>query len=219
MGVAGGFGAGKSHFLGYLAEVARGQNFVVSHTVVSKETPLSDPARVFEAAVRQARLPDRHDDALTYCLGTLRESPDRADALEQEIRDAGDRFAPIFSAILFLVRRSATLPEVLRRCERFLGGGRLNASPFKVALSGAGAGRMFDLKLPPAAMLTEQRIEFVSRLFRAAGYAMGIDYLANRHLMIRGEYRYLRSPLAVFEKGPGRTNQSPTLLLTVSAFF
>ena len=30
IGIAGGFGSGKSHFLGYLAEVARGQNFVLS---------------------------------------------------------------------------------------------------------------------------------------------------------------------------------------------
>jgi len=30
LGLAGGFGSGKSHFLGYLAEVARAQHFVVS---------------------------------------------------------------------------------------------------------------------------------------------------------------------------------------------
>ena len=35
LGIAGGFGSGKSHFLGYLAEVARAQNFVVSRVVVT----------------------------------------------------------------------------------------------------------------------------------------------------------------------------------------
>src|SRR4051794_13700604 len=41
IGLAGGFGTGKSHMLGYLAEVARQQGFVVSRIVISKETPLS----------------------------------------------------------------------------------------------------------------------------------------------------------------------------------
>jgi len=45
IGMAGGFGTGKSHLLGYLAEVARQQGFVVSRVVVSKETPLSHPGR------------------------------------------------------------------------------------------------------------------------------------------------------------------------------
>jgi hypothetical protein len=38
--VAGGFGTGKSHLLGYLAEQALKENFVVSVLPVSKETPL-----------------------------------------------------------------------------------------------------------------------------------------------------------------------------------
>ena len=56
LGIAGGFGAGKSHMLTYLAEVARTQSFVVSRVVVSKETPLADPGRLFEAAMRSAPL-------------------------------------------------------------------------------------------------------------------------------------------------------------------
>jgi len=98
LGFAGGFGSGKSHFLGYLAEVARTRNFVVSRVVVSKETPLSDPARVFEAAVRAATLPDRHDDAITGALTILRQSRDKMAALETAIEQAGDALAPIFSS-------------------------------------------------------------------------------------------------------------------------
>jgi hypothetical protein len=45
--------------LGYLAEVARQQGFVVSRVVVSKETPLSHPGHVLAAALRDAALPDR----------------------------------------------------------------------------------------------------------------------------------------------------------------
>ena len=43
IGMAGGFGTGKSHVLGYLAEVARQQGFVVSRVVVSTH-PNNDAA-------------------------------------------------------------------------------------------------------------------------------------------------------------------------------
>ena len=85
LGVAGGFGTGKSHLLTYLAEVARTHNFVVSRVVISKETPLADPARVFEAAMRGAALPGRNDDALGGALAVLRAAPERLEALEHAV--------------------------------------------------------------------------------------------------------------------------------------
>ena len=82
IGLAGGFGTGKSHMLGYLAEVARQQGFVVSRVVVSKETPLSHPGHVLAAALRGAALPDRPDDPAAACVAVLRERPEALDALE-----------------------------------------------------------------------------------------------------------------------------------------
>src|SRR3954447_5356666 len=82
IGVAGGFGTGKSHLLGYLAEVASQQGFVVSRVVVSKETPLSHPGHVLAAALRDAVLPDRPDDAIAACVGAVREQPGALDELE-----------------------------------------------------------------------------------------------------------------------------------------
>jgi hypothetical protein len=49
--IAGGFGTGKSHLLEYLEHVAVSNNFVCSRIVISKETPLFDPAKMFQAAV------------------------------------------------------------------------------------------------------------------------------------------------------------------------
>jgi DNA replication protein DnaC len=43
--VAGDFGSGKSHLLEYLMHLALEQNFVCSKVVISKETPLFDPAK------------------------------------------------------------------------------------------------------------------------------------------------------------------------------
>jgi len=63
---AGGFGAGKSHLLGFLREVALQQNFVVSSVSISKETPLSAPLAVFTAALRDTivRLMDAGLDSI-----------------------------------------------------------------------------------------------------------------------------------------------------------
>ena len=111
IGMAGGFGTGKSHMLGYLAEVARQQDFVVSRVVVSKETPLSHPGHVLAAALRDAALPDRPDDPFAACVAALRERPEALDALELAVSTSEAGFPPIFAACLFLLRRASTTPE------------------------------------------------------------------------------------------------------------
>jgi len=52
--VGGGFGAGKSHVLEHLARLALEEGFAVSRVVISKETPLYDPVKVFLAAAETA---------------------------------------------------------------------------------------------------------------------------------------------------------------------
>jgi hypothetical protein len=170
LGMAGGFGTGKSHLLGYLAEVARQQRFVVSHVVVSKETPLSHPGHVLAAALRGAALPDRPDDPIATCVTALREQPEALEATEIAIGMADAGFAPIFAACLFLVRRAATPPETLRRIARLWSGARSNVPAIRRALVEGGAGRTYSLKAVPAAALTEQLTRFVPLLFRAVGY-------------------------------------------------
>ncbi len=194
LGIAGGFGTGKSHFLGYLAEVARAQNFVVSRVVVSKETSLSDPARVFEAAVRSAALPDRHDDAITGALTILRQSRDKMAALETAVEQAGDALAPMFSALLFLLQRDTLPAGFARQTERFLAGGRIRAADVRQALATVGGTRKFDLRLPAAAALMEQKIQFLTALLHAAGYA-GWCLLFDEVELI-GRYTPLRRAMA-----------------------
>ncbi len=171
IGMAGGFGAGKSHMLGYLAEVARQQDFVVSRVVVSKETPLSHPGHVLAAALRAAALPDRPDDPTAACVAVLRERPEALDALELAVGTTEPAFPPIFAACLFLLRRASTTPEVLHRIARFWAGVKVGMRMIRQALVAAGAGKAFSLKAVPAAELTAQLTRFVPLLFRAAGYA------------------------------------------------
>jgi hypothetical protein len=171
IGMAGGFGTGKSHMLGYLAEVARQQGFVVSRVVVSKETPLSHPGHVLAAALRDAALPDRPDDPIAACVFALREQPEALAALEIAVSTPAAGFAPIFAACLFLLRRASTPPEMLRRIARLWAGTKVSTPAIRKALTTAGASRMFPLKPVPAAELTNQLTRFVPLLFRAAGYA------------------------------------------------
>ena len=56
--LGGGFGSGKSHLLEHLAGLALDRGFAVSPVVISKETPLHDPAKVLRAAVESAISPN-----------------------------------------------------------------------------------------------------------------------------------------------------------------
>jgi hypothetical protein len=194
IGMAGGFGTGKSHLLGYLAEVARQQGFVVSRIVVSKETPLSHPGHVLAAALRDAALPDRPDAPIAACLTVLRERPEALDAMEVAVNTPGPGFAPIFAACLFLVRRGATPPETLRRIAHLWSGAKASIPAVRKALVAAGAGRTYPLKAIPAAALTEQLLRFVPLLFRAVGYAGWCILLDEVELI--GRYTPLQRALA-----------------------
>src|SRR3954454_20015238 len=48
--LGGGFGSGKSHVLEHLQHLALARGYVVSKVVISKETPLHDPGKVFRSA-------------------------------------------------------------------------------------------------------------------------------------------------------------------------
>ena len=201
IGMAGGFGTGKSHLLGYLAEVARQQRFVVSRIVVSKETPLSHSGHVLAAALRDAALPDRPDDPIAACVTALREQPEALDAMDAAVGMPDAGFAPIFAACLFLVRRASTPPETLRQIARLWSGAKVSASVIRQALVAAGAGRMFSLKAIPAAALTDQLARFVPLLFRAAGYAGWCILLDEVELI--GRYTPLQRALPMRGSAPG----------------
>ena len=171
--LSGGFGAGKSHQLGYLSELAHQQNFVFSLLPISKETPLFDPARLFAAAIRAAVVPDANDDVMTAVMRRLRPNSERYDALESwtttEVR--GGRLAPVFEALLYLIPRRTTDPEDHARIARFFGGGKLASTVVNGWLRDAGASRLFDVRRVREADLALQRVRVAPRLFRASGYS------------------------------------------------
>ena len=105
--IAGAFGAGKSHQLGYFSILAQQENFVVSLVPISKETPLFDPARLFSAAIRAAAVPNANDDVMTAIMARLHPNSDRFEALEYwtaaEVK--ARRLSSLFAALLHLMPR------------------------------------------------------------------------------------------------------------------
>jgi hypothetical protein len=171
--INGGFGTGKSHHLGYFAELAQQEGFIVSLVPISKETPLFDPARLFAAAIRAAVVPDANDDVMTAVLHRLQPGSERYDALEAwTTEEVGEgRLSALFAALLYLIPRRQTDPGDLARIARFFAGGKLNIGVIKAWLREAGAARLFPFTRMREGDLALQRLLFAPRLLVAGGYA------------------------------------------------
>lgn len=168
--IAGGFGTGKSHLLGYLKELALAENFIVSWVVISKETPLFDPGRLYLSAMRFATVPGCNDDVMTAVLARLKPGSQAFEKLEGWASDAASDLSPVFAALLHLFARPATTPDVIQYMARFLAGGPLNVTRVKQWLKDAGAAKLFPLKAVKKADIVQQRLRFVPRVFTAAGF-------------------------------------------------
>ncbi len=171
--VWGGFGAGKSHLLGYLRELALERNFVISVVPISKETPMFDPARLFAAAIRTAEVPGANDDVMTVALARLKPETEPYERLERWATDEArvGSLSAEFAALLWLIPRLSAEDYARDRARipRFFGGGNLNATVVKSWLRERGAAKLFDIKPTRAAELTRQRLRFAPRLMASAG--------------------------------------------------
>lgn len=167
--VAGGFGAGKSHLLEYLKHAAFEANFVCSIIVISKETPLYDPAKVYAAAVANAEAPNVVGDALREIALRLRpKSPTHADFYHWANQpDSG--LSPVFPATLMLHEHHTDM-ETLERIRGFWAGERLAVAEVRSGLRHIGQAATYAVGAVPARELPFQRFKFAARLMRAAGY-------------------------------------------------
>lgn len=169
--VAGGFGAGKSHLLGYLQELALQENFIVSWLAISKETPLFDPQRLFISAMRNAVVPNRNDDVMTAVLAQLRPGGERYRELDDWASQPSSGLAALFPALLHLIPHLRTDPDRLQQIGRFFAGGKLSVSTVNPWLRETGSHKLFRLKAVKAAELARQSVRFAPRLMAAAGYS------------------------------------------------
>lgn len=168
--IGGDFGTGKSHVLEHLAHLALAEQFVVSKVVISKETPLYDTAKVFRAAIEDAKVPGRPGSAIDELGVALQvDSGEYADLyrwVHREDVPVDSRFA----ATLFLYEYGRGDEELRDRILRFWAGDPMPVADLRRRLRETGAAATYRLGGIRERELALQRFRFVSRLARAAGY-------------------------------------------------
>jgi hypothetical protein len=170
-----GFGQGKSHLLTHLGHLATSAGFVVSTVVISKETPLYDPAKVLRAAVESAVGPDGTRDVIAEVAAQLdTDSPGYAELLRW-LRGPGRDMNERFEATLLLHQRlSGDAPgadeEFLDSIVRFWSGDPLLMPDLRRQLKAVGEAKTFTFAPVKVRDLARQRLRFLPRLLRAGGH-------------------------------------------------
>jgi hypothetical protein len=174
--LGGGFGAGKSHLLTHLGHLAMSDGFVVSTVVISKETPLHDPAKTFRAAISGARDSGRAHGVLEDAASSLEPDTPRYAELSRWVSSPASGLDERFGATLLCYERLRAgdvlgSDETIDALMRFWGGDPLRMPELRRALQSVGAAGLYSFTPVTARELARQRYRFVARLLRAAGYA------------------------------------------------
>jgi hypothetical protein len=167
--IKGDFGTGKSHTLGYLAEVALERRFVVSRVYINKETPLYDPVKLFQGAADSVALPGRTGPAFAEIAGQLVFHSQPWRDFERWVNSTSSRLDPLLPASLLLFERFHADHEFRDHLIRFWAGGKLAATEVRSRLRESG--EPFNSTRTTPRDLAAQRFRFAARLMRAAGYA------------------------------------------------
>ncbi|MFB3136537.1 MAG: BREX system ATP-binding domain-containing protein [Nitrospirales bacterium] len=168
--VEGGFGTGKSHVLEYLQHLALDQHFICSRVVISKETPLYNPMRVYQAAIGSALMPNQTGQVLMELANEINVwSPEFQNLLKwaHEVRTGMDQR---FAATLFLYQRMGTDPELRHRLVRFWSGEAISVGEIRSYLRECGVPRRYSFAKIREVDMTVQRFRFAAQLMLAAGY-------------------------------------------------
>lgn len=188
--ISGGFGAGKSHVLEHLTHLALEAGFVVSKVVISKETSLHDPAKVFAAAIADARVPGKAGSAIDEIATGLRSDSAEYAALYRWVHDDDAPVDSRFAASLFLYEHARGDAEFADRIVRFWAGDPLPVADLRRRLKEAGAAATYRLAAAKERDLALQRFRFVPRLITAAGYRGWVVLLDEVELI--GRYSLLQ---------------------------
>lgn len=170
--LAGNFGAGKSHLLESLQHRALEEHFVTSKLVISKETPLYDPLKMFRAAMNGAQAPGRRGALLAQIVDELNPRGEAFLAFSAWVQQAqpdvlNQRFAA--SLLLFEHARHHD-PELYERILAFWAGDPIGIGDLKRALRAYGEPTSYMFDKIDQRTLALQRFRFAARLIRAAGF-------------------------------------------------
>jgi hypothetical protein len=194
--VAADFGGGKSHVLEYLSHSARQGNIAVSKVVVSKETQLFDPLKVFRAAVDSLLSENVVGDALReIAVSRLSPKSPAYDEFSLWLRDSG--LNSRFAATAWLYEQAGADSELQDELVSFWEGGAMQVGHLRQALRQCGAANLFSLEKITVKELARQRFVFMARLLRAARYDGWVIFLDELELM--GRYTVLQRGRAYAE--------------------
>ena len=168
--LAGDFGSGKSHVLVALEQLALRENYVCSTVAVSKELPLHDADKLYRAAIRAARLPDRRGNALSELAFKLDWNSLPVEEFSTWAASPASGISSRFPASLLVFQRTHD-EEIRDRIISFWGGDPLSMKDLRGWLRDQGEAGTFPLEHVPMAELPVQHFAFTSRIIAAAGYA------------------------------------------------
>ena len=169
--VAGDFGSGKSHLLEYLKQVALDEGFVVSKVVISKETPLFDPSKLYRAAVDSAVVPGRRGAALAQVAAQLDPNSEEYASFYRWVQSAGCGLSQRFAATLLLYQRVRDQDvELADSIVEFWAGEAFPTAPVRAGLKELHEQLTYHFERIDAASLARQRFRFATQLMLAAGY-------------------------------------------------
>lgn len=193
--LTGGFGEGKSHLLTHLAHLAGRSGFVVSRVVISKETPLHDPAKVLRAAVESAVAPGGIRGVIGEAAASLDPDTPAYAELLRWLHGAGSELNERFAASLYLLERlrqdaPGADEEFVETLVRFWSGDPLPMPELRRALRGVGAAKRYAFTPVTLRELARQRLAFLPRLLRAAGHSGWVVLLDEVELI--GRYSVLQ---------------------------
>lgn len=190
--VKGSFGAGKSHLLEFLSQIALRENFVCSKVVISKETPFYDPTKLYRAAAEAAVVPGKMGDALTEIATKLDYVSHAYADFYQWVNRSAD-LNQIFGATLLISERMPKTVEggeVRNRIIRFWSGEKIGKSEIRKWLRGCGESVTYNIAKVTIKELALQRFKFATRLMVAAGYAGWVIFIDELELI--GRYSLLQ---------------------------
>lgn len=220
--VAGDFGAGKSHLLEHFQHIALQENFVCSKVVISKETPLYDPAKVYRSAMQEARIPQKTGHALSEVAFSLQfDSPAFAD-FEKWVNKPDVPLNARFAATVCVFRYGDDI-EVKDRIIRFWSGDPIGVAELKTWLKGVGEAASYKVDKISLKELALQRYSFAPRLIVAAGYSGWVLLIDEVELIGRYSLRQRARSYAELTRFMGKLEggnlPGMTCVLTISQDF
>jgi BREX system ATP-binding protein BrxC/D len=188
--VEGGFGTGKSHVLAYLQDLALQQQCICSRVIISKETPLYHPLKVFQAAVESAVMPGQAGQVLVELANRIDVWSPAYQELSDWVHDYRNGMDQRFAATMFLFQRMSTEPEMCHRVTRFWSGEPLAMNEIRACLRQCGVFQNYSFARIREVDLAIQRFRFAAKLMRLAGYRGWVVFLDEAELI--GRYSFVQ---------------------------